>query len=230
MGMISTNHQVRMDTSFHLLYYPQRPLVSTRPANYTSIKKLPIGCNPIVAIACFTGYNQEDSIIINQSSIDRGLFRSVHYRTYKTEESVSGRNISNIVKIEKPTSEKTEILSHSTEKLDEDGLIYPGCRIEGEGDILVGKILEPSEKKKLIDNVVKAKDISLRVRKNEVGIVEMVVVTENLDYEKTIKVKIRSIRIPQIGDKFASFHGQKGTCGMTFRQEDLPFTIEGIIP
>ena len=99
MGMISTNHQLRMDTSFHLLYYPQKPLVSTKPANYTSIKKLPIGCNPIVAIACFTGYNQEDSIIINQSSIDRGLFRSVHYRTYKTEESVSGRSITNIVKI-----------------------------------------------------------------------------------------------------------------------------------
>ena len=102
MGMISTNHQLRMDTSSHLLYYPQRPLVSTKPSKYSTIKDLPIGCNPIVAMACFTGYNQEDSIIINKSAIDRGHFRSVNYRSYKTEESVSGKTLSNIVLIEKP--------------------------------------------------------------------------------------------------------------------------------
>ena len=90
--------------------------------------------------------------------------------------------------------------------------------------------MKPSERKVLFEGPEKAKDISLRCSKNEKGYVDMVVVTENLDHEKTGKVRIRTIRIPQIGDKFASFHGQKGTCGMTFRQEDLPFTIEGIIP
>ena len=85
MGMNSSNNQIRMQTLAHLMYYPQRPLVITKPTKYISVKQMPIGCNPIVAMACFTGYNQEDSIIINQSAIERGLFRSVFYRTYKSE-------------------------------------------------------------------------------------------------------------------------------------------------
>lgn len=86
MGLNSSNLQVRMDTLSHMMYYPQRPLVATIPTKYISVLEMPIGCNPIVAMACFTGYNQEDSIIINQSAIERGMFRSVFYRTYKTDE------------------------------------------------------------------------------------------------------------------------------------------------
>ncbi len=86
-----------------MLYYPQRPLVRTKPTKYISVNEMPIGCNPIVAMACFTGYNQEDSIILNQSAIERGMFRSVFYRSYKTQESTSGKNSTDTV-IEKPTS------------------------------------------------------------------------------------------------------------------------------
>lgn len=85
MGMNSLNNQIRMETLAHLLYYPQRPLVTTKPTKYISVMEMPIGCNPIVAMACFTGYNQEDSIIVNQSAIERGMFRSVFYRSYKAE-------------------------------------------------------------------------------------------------------------------------------------------------
>lgn len=85
MGMNSTNNQLRMETMAHMLYYPQRPLVRTKPTKYISVNEMPIGCNPIVAMACFTGYNQEDSIILNQSAIERGMFRSVFYRSYKTQ-------------------------------------------------------------------------------------------------------------------------------------------------
>lgn len=85
------------------MYYPQRPLVITKPTKYISVKELPIGCNPIVAMACFTGYNQEDSIIINQSAIERGMFRSVFYRTYKSEENITSTNTS-MTKICKPDS------------------------------------------------------------------------------------------------------------------------------
>jgi len=85
MGISCLNFQNRMETISHWMYYPQRPLVTTKPTKYITINELPVGCNPIVAMACFTGYNQEDSVIINQSSIERGLFRSVFYRTYKTE-------------------------------------------------------------------------------------------------------------------------------------------------
>ena len=92
MGLNSSNLQLRMDTTSHMLYYPQLPLVTTHPTKYISVPELPIGCNPIVAMACFTGYNQEDSIIINQSAIERGFFRSVFYRTYSTDQKYDSAN------------------------------------------------------------------------------------------------------------------------------------------
>ena len=106
MGMCGLNNQIRMETLTHLLYYPQRPLVCTKPTRYISVNKMPIGCNPVVAMACFTGYNQEDSIIINQSAIERGMFRSVFYRTYKTQENTTARNATK-TKICKPNSKDT---------------------------------------------------------------------------------------------------------------------------
>jgi DNA-directed RNA polymerase II subunit RPB2 len=82
MGIYTSNHSIRMDTLAHVLYYPQKPLVCTRSMDFLHFKELPAGCNAVVAIACYTGYNQEDSIICNQSSVDRGLFRSAFFRTY----------------------------------------------------------------------------------------------------------------------------------------------------
>merc|ERR1712144_823 len=86
MGVFLTNFDVRMDTMANILYYPQKPLATTRSMEFLKFRELPAGQNAIVAIACYSGYNQEDSIIMNQSSIDRGLFRSIFYRTYKVEE------------------------------------------------------------------------------------------------------------------------------------------------
>lgn len=208
MGMNSTNNQLRMETMAHNLYYPQLPLVRTKPTKYISVTAMPIGCNPIVAMACFTGYNQEDSIIINQSAIDRGLFRSVFYRSYKTQESSTALNSTDTV-IEKPPGILT--------KLDIDGLIFPGENIEDE-EILVGKMMKPSEKKRILEGNTRSKDVSLRSRRAEKGRVDMVIVSKNFESRKIAKVRVRSVRIPQIGDKFASRHGQKGTCGMTYRQ------------
>lgn len=98
-------------------------------------------------MACFTGYNQEDSIILNQSAIERGMFRSVFYRSYKTQESIGGKNSTDTL-IEKPTSDKSDVNDSLTTKLDPDGIISPGKNIEDE-EILVGKTMRPSENKKI---------------------------------------------------------------------------------
>lgn len=123
-----------MDTLAHVLYYPQKPLVVTKPMKYLHFEELPSGCNSIVAIACYSGYNQEDSIMMNQSAIDRGFFRSVFFRTYNDKES-------HTEVITKPDQKNTSGLKHGPyDKLDIDGLICPGTQVSGD-DIIIGKII-----------------------------------------------------------------------------------------
>jgi len=232
MGVYASNYQMRMDTLGHVLNYPQKPLGTTKSMKYLSFKSLPSGVNAVVAIACFTGYNQEDSVIMNQSSIDRGLFRSVFYRTYNTAETI---NEFSEEKFCIPDRNLTlGMRRENYDKLDIDGIIPPGIAVSGD-DIIVGKTLRiktmpgappdrtPGEKKEF-------RDSSVALRHSETGRIDQVMLTTNSHGFKFVKLRIRSVRIPQIGDKFASRHGQKGTCGMTYRQEDLPFTIEGIVP
>ncbi len=227
IGVYSTNFNMRMDTLAYILYYPQKPLVTTRTMDYLHFKNLPAGINAMVAIMCYTGYNQEDSIIMNQSSIDRGLFRSAFFRTYQTEEKNTLRKKETI---EIPDKEKTSGLRHGLySKLDNDGIISPSTRVSGD-DIIIGKTDLILREQQTLGNKKPKKDISIPLRSSENGIVDTVMITNNYDGYRMVKVKCRSIRIPQIGDKFASRHGQKGTIGMTYRQEDLPYTIEGISP
>ncbi|KAE9452573.1 hypothetical protein C3L33_15516, partial [Rhododendron williamsianum] len=190
MGIYVTNYQFRMDTLAYVLYYPQKPLVTTRAMEHLHFRQLPAGINAIVAIACYSGYNQEDSVIMNQSSIDRGFFRSLFFRSYRDEEKKMGT----LVKEDfgRPDRANTMGMRHgSYDKLDDDGLAPPGTRVSGE---------------------------------------DVVLLTTNADGLRFVKVRVRSVRIPQIGDKFSSRHGQKGTVGMTYTQEDMPWTMEGITP
>jgi len=121
-----------MDTMAHVLYYPQKPLVCTRSMELLHFKELPAGCNAVVAIACYTGYNQEDSIIGNQSSIDRGLFRSAFFRTYSDAQEKDEV-------FERPDMRKTQGMKFGTyDKLDYDGIINPGAIVNGD-DIIIGK-------------------------------------------------------------------------------------------
>ncbi|KAJ1660661.1 DNA-dependent RNA polymerase II [Dispira simplex] len=231
MGIHLTNYQTRMDTLANILYYPQKPLATTRAMEYLRFRELPAGQNAVVAILCYSGYNQEDSLIMNQSSIDRGLFRSLFYRSYMDQEKKVGMN--ELETFDKPTRESTVRLKHGTyEKLESDGLIAPGIRVSGD-DIIIGKIA------KLADHTTelgqrtvshKYRDVSTPLRSTETGIVDQVMLTTNQEGVKFVKVRVRSTRVPQMGDKFASRHGQKGTIGVTYRTEDMPFTREGITP
>ena len=232
IGIYSTNFNMRMDTLAYLLFYPQRPLVVTQSMEFLKFKDLPAGINAIVAIMCYTGYNQEDSVIMNQSSIDRGLFRSAFFRTYHAEEKREAKLKYETFEI--PDKSNCTGLRHGNySKLDPEGLISPGTRVSGD-DIIIGKtglcrIDEGDDENE--GHIAKRKqDISEAIRPSESGIIESVMLTTDRQGYKMAKVKCRSVRVPQIGDKFASRHGQKGTIGMTYRQEDLPFSMEGITP
>ncbi|XAR66461.1 DNA-directed RNA polymerase [Bertholletia excelsa] len=229
MGIYITNYQFRMDTLAYVLYYPQKPLVTTRAMEHLHFRQLPSGINAIVAIACYSGYNQEDSVIMNQSSIDRGFFRSLFFRSYRDEEKKMGT----LVKEDfgRPDRANTMGMRHgSYDKLDDDGLAPPGTRVSGD-DVIIGKTTPIAQ-----DNAQGPAahytrcDHSTSLRHSENGIVDQVLLTTNAEGLRLVKLRVRSVRIPQIGDKFSSRHGQKGTVGMTYTQEDMPWTLEGITP
>lgn len=231
MGVYLTNYSVRMDTMANILYYPQKPLATTRSMEYLKFRELPAGQNAIVAILCYSGYNQEDSVIMNQSSIDRGLFRSLYFRLYMDQERREGMNM--VENFEKPLRSNTLRLKQGTyEKLDEDGLIAPGARVSG-GDIIIGKTAPiPANNEELGQRTQfhTKRDASTPLKLTENGIVDQVLLTTNQEGLRFLKVRVRTTKVPQIGDKFASRHGQKGTIGITYRHEDMPFTAEGIVP
>ncbi|KAL8468811.1 hypothetical protein ACS0TY_031855 [Phlomoides rotata] len=229
MGIYVTNYQIRMDTLAYVLYYPQKPLVTTRAMEHLHFRQLPAGINAIVAIACYSGYNQEDSVIMNQSSIDRGFFRSLFYRSYRDEEKKMGT----LVKEDfgRPNRDSTLGMRHgSYDKLDDDGFAPPGSRVSGD-DVIIGKTTPVTQEEAQGKSArYTSKDHSTSLRHSETGIVDQVLLTTNSDGLRFVKIRMRSVRLPQIGDKFSSRHGQKGTIGMTYTQEDMPWTIEGITP
>ncbi|KAF2668522.1 DNA-directed RNA polymerase II subunit RPB2 [Microthyrium microscopicum] len=231
MGVALTNYQLRFDTMNNVLYYPQKPLATTRSMEYLKFRDLPAGQNAIVAIACYGGYNQEDSVIMNQHSIDRGLFRSLYYRTYTEQQKQVG--LGYLEEFEKPNRNETIKLKPGTyDKLDVDGIVAPGTRVTGE-DIIIGKTAPIDPDSEELGQRTKAhtkRDVSIPLRSTESGIVDSVLLTTNEQDLKFIRVRTRVTKTPQIGDKFASRHGQKGTIGVTYRQEDMPFSREGLTP
>lgn len=223
MGVYSVNYQQRMDTVSHILMYPQKPLVQTKVCDLFRINDLPSGQNAIVAIACYSGYNQEDSVIMNQSAIDRGLFRSIFYRTYKEEVKTQGGGVKEVIGVpDKIECSGMKLANY--DKLDIDGMVEPGTELNG-NDVVIGKTVAS------IDTPEDKMDSSTITRHNEDGIVDRVMLTTNEYGAPMIKTRVRKTRIPVIGDKFSARHGQKGTIGMTYRQEDMPFSHEtGMTP
>ena len=228
MGIYATNFNHRMDTLAHIINYPQKPIVSNRVMSALPSSNLPSGINAIVAIASYSGYNQEDSIIMNRSAIRRGLFVSTFYRTYKDEEKKT--QISGSGEEEhfcKPNMEKTRGLKLGNySKLNSDGFVDKDTYVD-DGDIIIGKTIPFKNKN---NDQIFYKDSSTGLRPNEGGFVDKTVVSRNGEGYKFCKVRIRTPRYPKVGDKHSSRHGQKGTLGMIYDQSDMPFTKNGIVP
>jgi DNA-directed RNA polymerase beta subunit len=204
MGVYETSFNKRMDTISHVLHYPQKPLVNTRPSIHVNSNELPSGQNAIVAILCHTGYNQEDSLIMNKSSVERGLFNASTYKTYKDQEKKNQSTLEE-EKFCKPEkfnpngSIKTRGMKQgSYDKLDDDGFIKIGSKIES-NDIIIGKVLPL---KQTAPNEPKFRDASTSLKDNAEGVVDWVYTYKNDGY-KEAKVRIRSERVPEGGDKFA---------------------------
>jgi len=211
MGIYATNYALRLDTLAHVLRYPQRPLVNTQFSQFFHGDKISNGINAIVCILCYTGYNQEDSVIISQSAIDRGFFSSVFYRSYKDDEkkiqsSGQEEKFANPGQLDNLTGEKRFDITigkkrESTYKnLDERGFVKENVYVYP-GDIIIGKIIPIRQQDKSITKVV-YRDISTPIRTNEEGFVDKVYESRNSEGFRFCKVKIRSIRVPTVGDKF----------------------------
>jgi len=230
LGLSTANFQRRVDTRGHLLHYAQKPLVQTRATEIIGYNERAAGQNMVVAIYSFTGYNMEDAVVLNKSSVDRGLGRSTFFRLYSTIEKKYPGGIQDEV-TKPPAGVRNYKGLRAYDKLEEDGIIAPETDVAG-GEVLIGKI-SPSRfqvaEYEGTSGLVK-NDTSVSVRHGEKGIVDIVLLTMDNEGNKLIKVRVRDLRIPELGDKFASRHGQKGVVGLLVPQYDMPFTEDGVTP
>ncbi len=230
LGLYAANYQLRTDSRAHLLHYPQRPLVSTRILDVIGYNERPAGNNAIMAIMSYTGYNLEDAIIMNKTSVERGMYRSTFFRLYSTEEVKYPGGQEDTIELPE-AGVKGYKGAEFYKSLEDNGIIPPETEVKG-GDVLIGKVSPPrflQEFKDLSPDQSK-RDTSIVTRHGEIGIVDLVLVTETSDGNKLVKVRVRDLRIPEIGDKFATRHGQKGVVGMLIPQYDMPYTTKGVVP
>ena len=227
LGVYSLNFNQRMDKTSYVLTNPSRPLVDTRLMNFIHLNRIPSGCQIHVAIMAHTGYNMEDSLLINKGSIDRGLFSATIYHTEKDEDK-------NIIRDEiircKPDPSKTRGIKFGNyDKLNAQGFMPENTLIE-DRDIIIAKIIPIKEARNDPTKLIKYEDQSHAYSTSEDTYVDKNYTGRNGDGYNFAKVRTRIHRKPRFGDKFSSRHGQKGTCGNIIPEEDMPFTKEGLKP
>ncbi|KAL6651488.1 hypothetical protein ACP70R_010413 [Stipagrostis hirtigluma subsp. patula] len=229
IGYSTTNPRIRVDTLSHQLYYPQRPLFKTVIADCIGRSDCTFGRkddfarpeyfngqNAIVAVNVHQGFNQEDSLVMNRASLERGMFRTEHLRCYKAE--VENKDGTQRLKVkEKIDFGKMESKRGRVDNLDDDGLPYVGASLQT-NDIVIGKVSETGE------------DHSIKLKHTEKGMVQKVLLSANDEGKNFAVVTLRQVRSPCLGDKFSSMHGQKGVVGFLESQENFPFTRQGIVP
>ena len=227
LGLYAANYLCRVDTDVSILHYPQQPIV--RSFVYDALNVYPCGQNVVVAVMTYEGYNMEDALVINKSSIERGFGRSTFFRPYTSVELNYAGGLKDEILI--PTK---DIAGYRTEEsyrfLEEDGVVYPEAKLNA-GDVVIGKVSPPkflSEAKDI--NIRAKKENSSTIRQEEKGIVDASFITLDEEGNKIIQVRTRDPRNPELGDKFSTAHGQKGVIGAIVPEIDIPFTSKGIRP
>ncbi|RME80231.1 MAG: DNA-directed RNA polymerase subunit B [Methanobacteriota archaeon] len=231
LGLYAANFNQRFDTKSYVMYYPQQPIVQTAAYKALNFKKRAAGQNFVVAVCTYRGWNIADAVVINKGSIDRGLGRVMMFRTYETEEVSYPSGQKDIIELPSPKVEGyrgEEAYKH----LDTDGIVIPESVVK-EREVLVGKVSPPRflEEVSIFGLVEeKRRENSSVVKAGEGGKVDSVLIAEGPSGNKIAKVRLRLPKVPEIGDKVASRHGQKGVIGLILPQEDMPFTESGIVP
>jgi len=227
LGLYAANYLCRIDTDVSILHYPQKPIV--RSFIYDTLNVHPAGQNVIVAIMTHEGYNMEDALILNQGSVDRGLARSTYYRPYTSVELNYAGGLQDEITI--PEKDVTGYRTEDSYRfLEDDGIIYPEAKLKS-GEVVIGKTSPPKFLSEVREISIKAKkEASSVIRQEEKSTIDSVFITHDSQGNRIIRVKGRDQRIPELGDKFATSHGQKGIIGAIVPENDMPFTSHGIKP
>ena len=224
ISIYATNWRNRFDNTAHVLCYGEMPLSRTIYNNYLGEGKMAYGMNIILAIACWTGYNQEDGIVMNYDAIRRGMFRTMAFRSYEAYEE-DDEKANTKVRFGNPAlignwKELKPGMDYS--KLDNRGIIKEGEYVD-ENTIIVGAYML-STVGGTISDASKTPQVWTR------GRVEKVVIMVNNMGLRLVKIRVVQDRMPELGDKFSNRHGQKGTIGAMLRGHDMPRTESGIVP
>ena len=242
IGWYACNFNNRIDTQSYMLHYPQKCLITTRYMEYLNLNKLPNGENLIVAFCTYTGYNQEDSILMNKSSVERGMFNLTYFKNIidKEEENLKTNEkfvFMNPVEYMKDNNNNLEKIKYAKfDKIDENGYPYLNKYV-GEDDVVIGKCLKKmkvnTNTTSLFDESIDKEiliDHSLVADKTVSGKIDKVFIYIDDEGNKTCKIRLRKLKIPELGDKCCSKHAQKGVIGMIIPAHDMPYTKDGLVP